>query len=80
MEDDAPNAPAPASMAEGYPPNHDRYPGTTPLYAGRAVPGEADSAPSPGKMTAADQTADCAFFVRLAVLDPPNRAEWAERL
>lgn len=69
-EDDAPAAPA--SIAEGYPPNHDRYPGTTPLYAGSAVP--AEGATAPGKMTAADQSADCAFFVRLAVLDPPKIA------
>jgi hypothetical protein len=69
--DDAP-APAPASMAEGYPPNQDRYPGTTPLYAGRAVTEEgALAATSAGKMSAADQAVDCAFFVRLAVLDPP---------
>ncbi|MFS8066425.1 MAG: hypothetical protein ACMG6S_08625, partial [Byssovorax sp.] len=70
--DDAPAPAAPASMADGYPPNHDRYPGTTPLYAGRAVPEEAAlAAAEEGKMPAADQAADCAFFVRLAALDPP---------
>jgi hypothetical protein len=71
--DDAP--PAPASMADGYPQNHDSYPGTTPLYAGRAVPVEgaivAAAAPA---MAAEDQSADCAFFVRLSALDPPSIA------
>jgi hypothetical protein len=70
--DDALAAQAPASMADGYPPNHDRYPGTIPLYAGRAVLEEgAVTAVDEGKMPAADQAADCAFVVRLASLDPP---------
>ncbi len=46
--DDAPAQAAPASMAEGYPPNGDRYPGTAPLYAGRAVL-EAGRSPPPKK-------------------------------
>ena len=63
---------ASTTMADGYPPNHDRYPGTTPLYAGRAVPEEgAIAAAEAGKIAPADQSADCAFVVRLAVLDPP---------
>ncbi len=70
--EDAPGAPAPASMAEGYPPNQDRYPGTIPLYAGRAVTEDgALAGASAGTMSAAEEAADCAFFVRLAVLDPP---------
>jgi hypothetical protein len=68
--DDAPSAPV--SMADGYPPNHDRYPGATPLYAGRAVPEEgAIAAADAAKIAPADQSADCAFVVRLAALDPP---------
>ncbi len=70
--DDGPAQAAPASMADGYPPNGDRYPGTIPLYAGRAVLEEgALAAAEEGKMPPADQAADCAFFVRLAALDPP---------
>jgi hypothetical protein len=70
--DDQAAAKAPTSMADGYPPNHDRYPGTMPLYAGRAVLEQgALDAVDEGKMPAADQAADCAFVVRLASLDPP---------
>jgi hypothetical protein len=72
LGDAAPAAAELASMADGYPPNHDRYPGTTPLYAGRAVPEEgAIAAAEAGKIAPADQSADCAFVVRLAALDPP---------
>ncbi len=67
--------PAAGSMADGYPPNHDRYPGTTPLYAGSAVPvAGAIAAAEAAAMPAEDQSADCAFFVRLAALDPPSIA------
>jgi hypothetical protein len=59
-----------ATMASGYPPNDDRFPGATPLYAGRAVqaPAAREGAAAP---TPSVDVADCAFFVRVAALDPP---------
>ncbi len=50
----------PSSMASGYPANAARYPGTVPLYAGRAVqaPG---GARGPASVVPAPQPADCAY-------------------
>jgi hypothetical protein len=60
-----------SSMVDGYPPNADRYPGTVPLYAGRAV--RASGGPSaPPAVVPTAQPADCAYFLRKAVLDPPS--------
>ncbi|APR81783.1 Hypothetical protein A7982_07132 [Minicystis rosea] len=60
------------TMASGYPPNRDRFPGTTPLYADRAV--QAPEAPTTSAAPPAVDASDCAFFVRVAVLDPPSLA------
>ncbi len=57
-------------MADGYPPNQDRYPGAVPLYAERAVQDAA--AVDPADVMPAEDAADCAFFLRKAVLDPPR--------
>ncbi len=78
-----PAAPLPeaSSLSAGYPPNHDRFPGMIPLYQSRAVhaPDDAELAPSSAH-DAADQALECAFFVRMAVLDPPHLrlGEWPE--
>jgi hypothetical protein len=58
-------------MADGYPPNGDRYPGTVPLYAARAVHA-AGQAPTLAGVAPAAQPADCAFFLHKALLDPPS--------
>ena len=55
-------------MASGYPPNDDRFPGATPLYAGRAVQAPAAAGAAPAVTPGVD-VADCAFFVRVAALD-----------
>jgi hypothetical protein len=62
--------PQASTMARGYPPNGDRFPGAVPLYAQRAVRARTDAAEAPAG-PAIDAT-DCAFFVRLASLDPPS--------
>jgi len=59
-------------MAAGYPPNAARYPGgAVPLYAGRAVQAPGGTR-APASVVPAAQPADCAYFVRKAVLDPPS--------
>ncbi|MFT3767416.1 MAG: hypothetical protein QM820_18340 [Minicystis sp.] len=70
--DAASTAPPAVTMASGYPPNTDRFPGTTPLYADRAVQAPAEAA-SAATVPAVDAS-DCAFFVRIAALDPPSLA------
>jgi hypothetical protein len=60
-----------SSMVDGYPPNADRYPGAVPLYAGRAVQASGGSSAPPSVAPTA-QPADCAYFLRKAVLDPPS--------
>lgn len=64
-------AQAAPSMAVGYPKNRDRFPGTTPLFAARAVGAATDRAALPARDPGA-QAVDCAFFARMAVLDPPS--------
>lgn len=59
------------TLVDGYPPNRDRFPGTTPLYADRAVRAPTDAASGPPPQPTTDG-ADCAFFVRFAALDPPR--------
>jgi hypothetical protein len=63
-------SPPAVTMASGYPPNRDRFPGTVPLYADRGIQAPADGA-APTRVPAVDAT-DCAFFVRVAALDPPS--------
>ncbi|MDC0740357.1 hypothetical protein [Polyangium mundeleinium] len=61
------------SLAAGFPPNADAYPGTLPLYAVRAVkqPGEAgDVLEDPS--FAAEGARHCAYFLRMASLSPPT--------
>jgi hypothetical protein len=62
------------SLAAGYPPNADRYPGTLPLYAARAVaePADDDGTSEGGALEQRSRAHDCAFFVRMAALDPPT--------
>ena len=60
----------PSSMADGYPPNADHYPGAVPLYADRAV--QAAASGDPALASPAEDAADCAFLLRKAVLDPPT--------
>jgi hypothetical protein len=63
---------APSStLADGYPPNADRYAGSTPLFAGRAVQAPAEARAKPAVLVPA-QAADCSFFVHMAALDPPT--------
>jgi hypothetical protein len=67
----APQAAAPSTMAGGYPPNPDRYPGRLPLFSARAV----NEARADGAAKAAepvDHVPNCAFMIRMAVLDPPR--------
>jgi hypothetical protein len=61
------------SLTAGYPRNDDLYPGTLPLYAARAVadPGDDDGDAEATAVEARSRAHDCAFFVRLAALDPP---------
>ena len=68
--DEAPPAHETTTMARGYPPNRDRFPGAVPLYAHNAVRarGEAPAVPEAAGINATD----CAFFVRVASLDPPS--------
>ena len=57
------------TLADGYPPNRDRFSGAVPMYADRGV--IAPSAAAASSRVPAFDTADCAFFVRVASLDPP---------
>jgi hypothetical protein len=61
------------SLSAGYPPNDDRYPGTLPLFAARAVadPDDDEGTAEASALEARSRAHDCAFFVRLAALDPP---------
>jgi hypothetical protein len=68
-DDGAPAVPPAVTLARGYPPNRDRFPGTTPLYADRAV--QAPSEPAATATVPSLDGSDCAFFVRVAALDPP---------
>lgn len=65
-------APPSATMARGYPPNRDHFPGATPLYAERAV--QAPAAAAAAAKVPDINASDCAFFVRVATLDPPALA------
>jgi hypothetical protein len=74
--DAAPEPPA-RTMASGYPPNRDRFPGAVPLFADRAV--QAPSAEGGAPRAPVFDPADCAFFVRVAALDPPRLGVAGER-
>ncbi|MDI1442906.1 hypothetical protein [Polyangium sp. 6x1] len=66
-------APSRSSLAAGFPPNADVYPGSLPLYAVRAVkqPGEVgDVLEDPS--FAAEGARNCAYFLRMASLSPPT--------
>ncbi|MCC6557177.1 MAG: hypothetical protein IT372_29855 [Polyangiaceae bacterium] len=66
------SGPALPTLSAGFPPNDDRYPGALPLYAARAVQDPADSPDEPAEPADDAQLArDCAYFLRMAVLDPP---------
>jgi hypothetical protein len=69
----APDAPLRVTtLAGGYPPNADRYPGSTPVYATRAVQEPGVAAGGTLKAPVAVPPTDCAYFVRMAALDPPR--------
>ncbi len=79
----AAGAPAPlpeaSSLRAGYPPNGDAFPGSIPLYQSQAVHEPDDDGGRPAGMPEPrDQALECAFFVRMAVLDPPRLGlgEW----
>jgi hypothetical protein len=57
------------TLADGYPDNRDTFPGAVPLYADRGVIAPSAAAAA-ARVPALDAT-DCAFFVRVASLDPP---------
>ncbi len=61
------------SLAAGYPPNDDRFPGTVPLYAARAVadPSEDGEEAEAAALEQRSRAHDCAFEVHIAALDPP---------
>src|SRR5262249_22560176 len=69
-EGDGTPAPPASTMASGYRANHDRFPGAVPLYTHTAVRAPADAATE--LPAGAIDAADCAFFVRVAALDPPE--------
>jgi hypothetical protein len=76
-----PAAPLPeaSTWSAGYPPNRDRFPGSIPLFQSRAVPPPAEASAVPALLPDPhDQALECAFFVRMAVLDPPRvrLGEW----
>jgi len=65
--------PARTSMAEGFPPNDDAFPGTLPLYAARAIQQPTDVIEEPeDPMMLLERARHCAYFVRMAALDPPS--------
>lgn len=60
------------TLFAGFPPDYDRYPGSLPLYAARALKeptGEAEEPEDPE--SAREQARSCAYFLRMAVLHPP---------
>lgn len=71
-EKDGDAAPPASTMARGYPPNEDRFSGAVPLYAHNAVHAPAESAGAEVRGAPAIDATDCAFFVRVASLDPPE--------
>jgi len=62
------------TLASGFPPNADAYPGRLPLYAARAVqdPAEAAFDLPPDEGTEIQRARDCAYFLRMAMLSPPE--------
>lgn len=62
------------SFAAGFPPNDDAYPGSLPLYAERAVKSprlaDANDGGFDDPEMAVEHARDCAYFLRLAALDP----------
>ncbi|UQA60689.1 hypothetical protein [Polyangium aurulentum] len=62
------------TLASGFPPNADAYPGRLPLYAARAVqdPTEAAFDLPPDDMADIQRARDCAYFLRMAMLSPPE--------
>ncbi len=79
----SPPTPSPSSstatLASGFPANDDRYPGSLPLFAARAVSPPHDG--SDATETQAElrtRAEDCALFVPVAILDPPTIEELSE--
>jgi hypothetical protein len=66
--------PGRTSLASGFPPNEDRFPGSLPLYAARAIraPMMGSATDEPEDPSAAIERArHCAYFLRMAALNPP---------
>lgn len=69
----SPASPAAATLAAGFPANDDRYPGSLPLFAARAVSAPHDGADSSeAQAELRTRAEDCALFVPVAILDPPT--------
>lgn len=63
------------SLLSGLPPNSDKYPGALPLYAASAIKKpdpEAGAAQGGEGLSLSERARDCAYFVRMAVLNPPR--------
>jgi hypothetical protein len=61
------------TLALGFPPNADRYPGRLPLYAARAVKEPGDSAEAIEEpVDARERASHCGYFVRMVTLYPPE--------
>lgn len=62
------------SLASGFPPNDDAYPGSLPLYAERAVKSPATANINEGGLDepemAAERARHCAYFLRMSSLSP----------
>ncbi|MFO0758430.1 MAG: hypothetical protein U0359_18200 [Byssovorax sp.] len=59
------------TLAAGFPPNADRYPGSLPLYSARAVRGPEEAGDEPEDPAfASEQARQCAYVVRMAALTP----------
>lgn len=69
----APAAPQRPTLAAGFPPNEDVYPGSLPLYAAHAVQSPLDATLEPEDPTFfREQARHCAYSVRMAALSPPT--------
>ncbi len=61
------------TLFAGFPPNHDRYPGSLPLYAARALkePTSSEAEEPEDPEAARERARSCAYFLRMAMLQPP---------
>lgn len=67
------DAPARPTLLAGFPKNDDRFPGSLPLYASRAIRDPARDPAIAGDAESNDLEAKhCAYFLRIAMLSPPS--------